>query len=80
MIAIAKGIFALLTGGVETYREHKKAEANKVKRRDDMEREQHNAKVKRLQSGDENAASLDMMNLKKARNDAGFFLLMPPTS
>ena len=76
MIGLVKGLFALASGGIDAYRQHNQNEANKLKRRDEIEQEQHNAKVKRLQSGDEHAASLDMVSLKERGLKDEFILLI----
>ncbi|EGQ7984202.1 hypothetical protein HJA60_004282 [Vibrio vulnificus] len=75
-MSLVKGLFALASGGLDAYRQHNQNEANKLKRKDEFEQEQHNAKVKRLQSGDENAANLDMVSLKDRGLKDDFILLV----
>ncbi|MBN8124102.1 hypothetical protein [Vibrio vulnificus] len=76
MIGALKGLFALVSGGLDAYKQHSQNEANKLKRRDEMAQEQHNAKIKRLQSGDENAANLDMVSIKERGLKDEFIMLV----
>ncbi|UGA55285.1 hypothetical protein [Vibrio sp. VB16] len=55
----------LITGGINAYKQHGINKANALKRKDVIQQEQHNAKVKRLQSGDEKAATLDELSIKE---------------
>lgn len=76
MIGAIKGLLSLATGGLDTYRQHKQNEANKLKRRDEMEQARHDSKVKRLQSGDEKAADLDMVSIKERGLKDEFIMLI----
>lgn len=55
----------LITGGIDAYKQHGINKANALKRKDEMEQERHNAKVQRLQSGEEKAATLDELSIKE---------------
>lgn len=76
MIGAIKGLLSLATGGLDTYRQHKQNEANKLKRRDEMEQARHDSKVRRLQSGDEKAADLDMVSIKERGLKDEFIMLI----
>lgn len=66
----------LITSGLEAYKQHGKNKANALKRRDEIENEQHNAKIKRLQSGDEKSANLDMVSIKERGLKDEFIMLV----
>lgn len=66
----------LITGGIDAYKQHGINKANQLKRKDEFEQEQHNAKVKRLQSGDEKAADLDMVSIKERGLKDEFIMLI----
>ncbi|WP_375752693.1 hypothetical protein [Vibrio sp. HN007] len=66
----------LITGGIDAYKQHGINKANALKRKDEIEQERHNAKVQRLQSGDEKAASLDEMSIKERGYKDDFILLV----
>ncbi len=70
--AIAK----LITGGIDAYKQHGINKANALKRQDEIEQERHRAQVKRLQSGDEQAADLDRVSLKDRGLKDEFILLV----
>ena len=66
----------LITGGIDAYRQHGINKANKLKRLDEMEQERHVAKVRRLQSGDEQSANLDELSIKQRGWKDEFILLV----
>ncbi|WP_061040023.1 hypothetical protein [Vibrio coralliirubri] len=66
----------LITGGIDAYKQHGINQANELKRQDELKQEQHIAKVKRLQSGDEKAADLDRVSLKERGLKDEFILLV----
>jgi len=66
----------LVTGGVDAYKQHGINKANTLKRQDEMTQERHNAKVKRLQSGDEKAATLDELSIKERGYKDEFIMLV----
>ncbi|CAK3884061.1 TMhelix containing protein [Vibrio crassostreae] len=66
----------LITGGIDAYKQHGINKANALKRQDEIEQERHRAQVKRLQSGDEQAADLDRVSLKDRGLKDEFILLV----
>lgn len=58
-------IVSLVTGGLAAYKQHNQNKANELKRKDEMKQASHNKKMERLQSGDEQAASLDHLSIKE---------------
>ncbi|OMO23705.1 hypothetical protein BH582_23530, partial [Vibrio sp. 10N.222.47.A9] len=66
----------LITGGIDAYKQHGLNKANALKRQDEIEQERHQAQVKRLQSGYEQAADLDRVSLKDRGLKDEFILLV----
>ncbi|MDC5717860.1 hypothetical protein [Vibrio europaeus] len=66
----------LITGGIDAYKQQGLNKANALKRQDEIEQERHQAQVKRLQSGDEQAADLDRVSLKDRGLKDEFILLV----
>jgi len=57
-------LMTLITGGFNAYKQHNQNQADALKRKDELEQVTHNAKIKRLEQGEDNAANLDEMSLK----------------
>ncbi|WP_028025575.1 hypothetical protein [Enterovibrio calviensis] len=69
-------LLSLINGGVSAYKQHGLNKANALKRKDDLEQARHDAKVTRLQSGDEKAADLDMVSIKERGLKDEFIMLV----
>ncbi|MGD8172609.1 hypothetical protein ACQEXU_13175 [Vibrio sp. TRT 21S02] len=65
----------LITGGIDAYKQHGKNKAEALKRKDEIEQAKHQAKVKRLASGEEKAADLDELSIKDRGWKDEFILL-----
>lgn len=66
----------LITGGIDAYKQHGINKANQLKRQDEMEQAKHDSNVKRLQSGEEKAADLDMVSIKERGLKDEFIMLI----
>lgn len=66
----------LITGGLDAYKQHGINKANQLKRQDEMEQAKHDSNVKRLQSGEEKAADLDMVSIKERGLKDEFIMLI----
>lgn len=66
----------LITGGLDAYKQHGINKANQLKRQDEMEQAKHDSNVKRLRSGDEKAANLDMVSIKERGLKDEFIMLI----
>lgn len=66
----------LVTGGLDAYKQHGKNKAEQLKRLDELEAAKHEAKVARLKSGDEQAATLDELSIKERGFKDEFILLV----
>ncbi|HAS6351737.1 TPA: hypothetical protein I7234_05720 [Vibrio vulnificus] len=73
------GIFALLTGGLEAYRQHNQNKANELKRKDEFEQERHAKQLERVQAGDLQASNLDELSIKtRGWKDEFLFIFFIP--
>ncbi|ANN28826.1 hypothetical protein ACVV7M_002585 [Vibrio vulnificus] len=73
------GIFALLTGGLEAYRQHNQNKANELKRKDEFEQERHTKQLERVQAGDLQASNLDELSIKtRGWKDEFLFIFFIP--
>ena len=66
----------LVTGGVAAYKQHNQNRAETLKRKDELESEKHQARVRRLQSGEEQASSLDEVSIRERGFKDEFILLV----
>ncbi|MEZ9553534.1 hypothetical protein AB4248_01245 [Vibrio splendidus] len=66
----------LVTGGVAAYQQHNQNRAEVLKRKDEIESEKHQARVRRLQSGEEQASSLDEVSIRERGFKDEFILLV----
>jgi len=69
-------ILSLITGGLATYRQHDQNKANELKRKDELTAKQHEKKMERLASGDENAANLDALSIKERGYKDEFLMVL----
>lgn len=68
-------ILSLFNGGLETYRQYNRNKVEALKRKDELVQEQHQARVRRLQKGEEQATSLDEVSIKERGFKDEFILL-----
>ena len=66
----------LVTGGVATYKQLNQNKAEALKRKDELENEKHQAKVRRLQNGEEQASNLDDISIRDRGVKDEFILLV----
>lgn len=69
-------IISLVNGGLETYRQHNRNKAEALKRKDELDQEKHQARVRRLQQGEEQASSLDEVSIRERGYKDEFILLV----
>ncbi|MDC5813073.1 hypothetical protein OPW07_25485 [Vibrio europaeus] len=69
-------IVSLFNGGLETYRQYNRNKAEALKRKDELDQEKHQARVRRLQKGEEQASSLDEVSIKERGFKDEFILLV----
>lgn len=69
-------LIALITGGIDAYKQHNQNQAKALKRQDEIEQVKHTAKVKRLEQGEDNAANLDELSIKNRGWKDDFLLLV----
>ncbi|CAK3663632.1 TMhelix containing protein [Vibrio crassostreae] len=66
----------LVTSGVATYKQLNQNKAEALKRKDELENEKHQARVRRLQNGEEQASSLDDISIRNRGFKDEFILLV----
>ncbi|MCG2836522.1 hypothetical protein L6J37_06545 [Photobacterium sp. WH77] len=66
----------LITGGVTAWQQHSRNKAEALKRKDELEQAKHTARLKRLEYGDEKAATLDELSIKGRGWKDEFILLV----
>ncbi|PME33498.1 hypothetical protein BCV39_18840 [Vibrio sp. 10N.286.55.E10] len=66
----------LVTGGVATYKQLNQNKAKALKRKDELENEKHQARVRRLQNGEEQASNLDDISIRDRGVKDEFILLV----
>ncbi|MDC5855951.1 hypothetical protein [Vibrio europaeus] len=69
-------IVSLFNGGLATYRQYNRNKAEALKRKDELDQEKHQARVRRLQKGEEQASSLDEVSIKERGFKDEFILLV----
>ncbi|NOH26348.1 hypothetical protein [Vibrio europaeus] len=69
-------IVSLFNGGLATYRQYNRNKAEALKRKDELDQEKHQARVRRLQKGEEQASSLDEVSIKERGYKDEFILLV----
>ncbi|MDC5868812.1 hypothetical protein OPW39_08225 [Vibrio europaeus] len=69
-------IVSLFNGGLETYRQYNRNKTEALKRRDELDQEKHQARVRRLQKGEEQASSLDEVSIRERGFKDEFILLV----
>ncbi|WP_404818323.1 hypothetical protein [Vibrio bathopelagicus] len=65
-----------MTGGVATYKQLNQNKAEALKCKDELENEKHQARVRRLQNGEEQASSLDDISIRDRGFKDEFILLV----
>ena len=66
----------LVTGGVATYKQLNQNKAEALKRKDELANEKHQARVRRLQNGEEQASNLDDISIRDRGFKDEFILLV----
>ncbi|MEZ9432704.1 hypothetical protein AB4224_04995 [Vibrio lentus] len=66
----------LVTGGVAKYKQLNQNKAEALKRKDELANEKHQARVRRLQNGEEQASSLDEISIRDRGFKDEFILLV----
>ena len=69
-------IVSLFNGRLETYRQYNRNKAEAIKRKDELDQEKHQARVRRLQKGEEQASSLDEVSIRERGFKDEFILLV----
>ncbi|MDC5857389.1 hypothetical protein [Vibrio europaeus] len=69
-------IVSLFNGGLATYRQYNHNKAEALKRKDELDQEKHQARVRRLQKGEEQASSLDEVSIRERGLKDEFILLV----
>ncbi|RTZ16872.1 hypothetical protein EJ063_08785 [Vibrio aquaticus] len=69
-------LFSLFNGGLETYRQYNRNKAEALKRKDELDKEKHQARVRRLQKGEEQASSLDEVSIRERGLKDEFLMLV----